>query len=167
MLMRFLSLMLAGLVWMMAIPAVEAAPLATLPGLGGVFAGSRPDNLGVQAGKLAPCPESPNCVSSQVEDAEHAIAPFTYSQDRDTARETLVKVLQNQPRTELLDQTDDYVYVEFTSKLMGFVDDAEFYFPGDSKTVEVRSAARLGESDLGVNRRRLEQIRLALEDLGA
>ncbi|MEO0456536.1 MAG: DUF1499 domain-containing protein [Cyanobacteria bacterium P01_A01_bin.114] len=161
---RILALVLAGLIWMVAMP-VEATPLATLPGLGGVFAGSRPDNLGVNDGKLAPCPESPNCVVSSAEDEEHAIAPFTYSQDLDTARDTLVKVLQNQPRIQLIGQTDDYVYVEFTSKLMGFVDDAEFYFPADSKTIEVRSAARLGESDLGVNRRRLEQIRLALEEL--
>ncbi|NEP20416.1 MAG: DUF1499 domain-containing protein [Leptolyngbya sp. SIO4C1] len=141
-------------------------PLAALPGLDGVFAGTRPDNLGVQQGELAACPSSPNCVSSQAED-DHAIAPLTYSRDHQAAQATLVKILQNQPRTQIIEQRPDYVYAEFASRLMGFVDDAEFYFPSDTKTIEVRSAARLGESDLGVNRRRLEQIRLALQELGA
>ena len=76
-------------------------------------------------------------------------------------------ILENQPRTNVIEQTDDYILVEFTSRLMGFVDDAVFYFLPDGHTVAMRSAARLGESDLVVNRRRLEQFRLALQSLGA
>ena len=70
------------------------------------------------------------------------------------------------PRTEIIEQTDDYVQAESSSKLLGFVDDLEFYFPKDAKIIQVRSASRLGDSDLGVNRRRIEQIRLAMKDLG-
>ena len=69
------------------------------------------------------------------------------------------------PRTEVVTQTDDYIRARSTSRLMGFIDDVEFYFPTDKKEIEMRSASRLGDSDLGVNRRRLEQIRLAMADL--
>ena len=141
-------------------------PVATLPVLGTTFAGDVPE-LGLKAGHLLPFPASPNCVVSQDADADHAIAPIPYSGDRATARELLVKVLGVVPRTAIVTQTDDYIRTQSTSRLMGFVDDAEFYFLPDGHTVAMRSAARLGESDLGVNRRRLEQFRLALQSLGA
>ena len=70
------------------------------------------------------------------------------------------------PRTQIVTETDDYVRAASESRLLGFVDDLEFYLPADTNTIEMRSASRLGESDLGVNRRRLEQIRLAMADLG-
>lgn len=140
---------------------------AVLPGLNGVFTGTRPDGLGVIDGQLAACPSTPNCVVSQNADSDHAIAPIAYTTDRAQAQETLLAVIQNQPRVNIVEQTDNYIAVEFTSKLMGFVDDAEFYFPETEPVIQMRSAARLGESDLGVNRRRLEQFRLALQTLGA
>ncbi|HEY9889636.1 MAG TPA: DUF1499 domain-containing protein [Candidatus Obscuribacterales bacterium] len=146
--------------------AAPAAPtLGTLPGLGNVFAGETP-TLGVKDGALAACPASPNCVVSQTADDAHYIEPIAYSRDRAAARDLLIKVLGVVPRTEIVTQTDDYIRVRSTSRLMGFVDDAEFYLPPDESVIHLRSAARLGESDLGVNRRRLEQIRLALQDLG-
>lgn len=141
-------------------------PLAVLPGLNDMFTGERPENIGVHEGQLTPCPASPNCVSSQVSDPEHTIAPIEYQGDRDTARDTLLKILPRVPNTEIVVQTDDYIWMESSSKLMGFVDDGEFYFPPDEKIIHLRSAARMGESDLGVNRRRLEQIRLAMQELG-
>lgn len=143
-----------------------AAPVAVLPGLKGVFTGTPPADIGVHDTQLSPCPASPNCVSTNG-DEEHTIAPIEYRADRDAVRERLVAIIQNQPRTKIIEQSDDYVRVEFTSRLMGFVDDAEFYFLPDGHTIAMRSAARLGESDLGVNRRRLEQFRLALQSLGA
>lgn len=164
----FLSFVLAGLLTLsgcFSLPAVSTSP-ATLPGLQGVFAGSPPDAIGLQDGRLAPCPDSPNCVASQSTDPDHEIEPIRYEGDRDTAREALLKVLSVVPNTTVVEQRDDYIHTESTSKLMGFVDDGEFYLPAEEKVIEVRSAARLGESDLGVNRRRLEQIRLALADLG-
>ena len=143
--------------------------MAVLPGLQGVFTGTPSASLGVQEGHLSSCPVSPNCVVSQdaEDDAEHGIAPIAYSTDRETARDLLLKVLSVVPRTEVIEETDDYIYIQSTSRLLGFVDDGEFYFPADESVIHIRSASRMGESDLGVNRRRLEQIRLAMEDLGA
>ncbi|MGB7087358.1 MAG: DUF1499 domain-containing protein [Phormidesmis sp.] len=145
--------------------AVAQPEIATLPGLKGVFSGERPDALGINDGKLASCPASPNCVVSQGADEDHAIAPIAYASDRATARQNLIDILGVVPRTEIVTQGDDYILAESESRLMGFVDDSEFYFPEDKNVIQMRAAARLGESDLGVNRRRLEQIRLAFEDL--
>ena len=162
---------IAFVLWL--VPAVTSSALATnvphplgvLPGLEGVFAGETPE-LGVKDGKLWVCPSTPNCVVSQGADESHAIAPIVYTGSREDARNWLIKVLGVVPRTEILTQTDDYIRVKSTSRLMGFVDDSEFYLPADEPVIHMRAAARLGESDLGVNRRRLEQIRLALQDLG-
>jgi uncharacterized protein (DUF1499 family) len=134
--------------------------LAALPIVSNFMKGQRPNTLGVKEGKLAPCPKSPNCVVSQgQEDAEHAIAPLQYSSDRATAMAKLLEVIQAMPRTEIIQQTEDYLYAESTSEWMGFVDDVEFYLPDAPGVIHVRSASRLGESDLGVNRQRIEAIR--------
>ena len=145
--------------------ALAQTHVAVLPGLKGVFAGSPPENIGVQDGHLASCPATPNCVVSQGADEDHAIAPISYSTDRATAQQNLADILGVVPRTNIVQQQDGYILAESESRLMGFVDDSEFYFPTDEKVIQVRAAARLGESDLGVNRRRVEQIRLALKDL--
>lgn len=121
--------------------------------------------LGVKNGQLSPCPPSNNCVVSQNPDAKHTIDPITYHVDRDTARKTLVKVLSVVPRTEVIEQTDNYIHALSKSRIFKFVDDVEFYLPSDEPVIHTRSASRVGESDLGVNRRRVEQIRLALQDL--
>lgn len=121
--------------------------------------------LGVNQGHLASCPASPNCVVSQDGDSKHAIKPIEYHVDRDTARKTLAKVLTVVPRTSTIEESDDYIYATSKSRIFGFVDDVEFYFPKDENVIHVRSASRVGDSDLGVNRRRIEQIRLALRDL--
>jgi uncharacterized protein (DUF1499 family) len=149
----------------LAIAAPAPQALGAIPGLSQVFAGEPPE-LGIQDGQLSPCPSSPNCVVSQGADQDHAIEPIAYSGSRDSARELLTKVLEVVPRTEVVTQDENYIRAKSTSRIIGFVDDTEFYFPDDEPIIHVRSAARLGESDLGVNRRRLEQIRLALKDLG-
>ncbi len=131
------------------------------------FAGQAPDNIGLHEKKLADCPSSPNCVVSQGEDLDHYIDPIHYSGDRQTVYKTLLDVISVIPRTEITESTPNYIRTESHSRLLGFVDDLEFYFPDDENIIHLRSAARVGESDLGVNRRRLEQIRLALQDLGA
>ena len=145
--------------------AVTTSKIAALPIVKNIFAGDAPEDLGIHDGLLTPCPDSPNCVVSLDENDPHTIAPITYQTDLDTAKETLLKVLTVVPRTEVIEQTDDYIRARSTSRLMGFIDDVEFYFPTDKKEIEMRSASRMGESDLGVNRRRLEQIRLAMADL--
>ena len=124
-------------------------------------------SLGVKNGYLSFCPKSPNCVVSQKQkaDSSHAIAPIAYHTDLATARETLLKVLKFVPRTEIVEETDNYIRAESKSRIFKFVDDVEFYFPDDEQVIHLRSASRVGDSDLGVNRRRLEQIRLAMQEL--
>jgi uncharacterized protein (DUF1499 family) len=123
------------------------------------FSGTRPTNLGVHGGKLVPCPSSPNCVSSQASDENHAVAPIAISGDPSAAMRRLTSVVEAMPRTQVIETKPDYLRVEFTSRLLGFVDDVEFYC--DGKVIQVRSASRLGYSDLGVNRKRVEEIRRA------
>jgi uncharacterized protein (DUF1499 family) len=129
-----------------------------------IFAGSPPTNIGVNNGKLAACPTSPNCVSSQApaSDTQHAIAQLNFSGDLPTSMAKLKQIIRAMPRTNLIKENSNYLYVEFTSSLMRFVDDVEFYLDDGTKTIQVRSASRLGESDLGVNRQRVEEIRSKL-----
>ena len=126
---------------------------------GTMFAGKRPTNLGVTAGKLAPCPSSPNCVCSQDSDDLHKIAPLTYTTGKSEAISKLKEVIVSLPRTKIITETQDYIYAEFTTALMKFVDDVEFSVDDAAKVIHVRSASRLGQSDLGVNRDRIESIR--------
>ena len=130
-----------------------------------LFAGKRPNNLGVRDGKLAPCPSTPNCVCSQSEDAEHKIEPLTYKSTPEVAFTQLKQAIASQPRTKIITESPNYLYAEFTSAIMKFVDDVEFYLDEDAKVIHVRSASRLGQSDLGVNRKRIETIRAKLQEL--
>ena len=122
------------------------------------FAGKKPSNLGVKDGKLAACPGSPNCVNSQSDDGKSKIEPLPM-----VAIAELKKVVEAMERTTIIEETDNYLYAEFKSKLMGFVDDVEFYAEPNANVVHVRSASRLGQSDAGVNRKRVEEIRSKLQ----
>jgi uncharacterized protein (DUF1499 family) len=124
--------------------------------------GTRPGDLGLTDGQLKPCPPTPNCVSSQATDAEHRIEPLA-SQGPDGIAQ-IAALVQTLPRAAIRKQSESYLYVEFTSFLLRFVDDVEFYQPQQGDTIEVRSASRLGRLDLGVNRKRVEQIRLLLRE---
>lgn len=128
-----------------------------------VFAGKRPNNLGISNGQLAPCPNSPNCVSSQSTDAVHQIAPLTFTSTPEEAITNLKKIIESLPRTKIITESQDYLYTEFKSALLGFVDDVEFYLDRNANVIQVRSASRLGQSDLGVNRQRIETIRVKLK----
>ncbi len=130
-----------------------------------MFVGKRPNNLGVRDGKLAPCPNTPNCVSSQSSDAEHSIETLTYTSTPAEAMADVKTVIQAMKKTKIITESKNYLYAEFTSAIMGFVDDVEFYLDEDTKLIHVRSASRLGQSDLGVNRKRIESIRTKLKEL--
>ena len=108
---------------------------------------------------LAPCPSSPNCVSTQAKDEGHAIAPIPYRKSRAEAKEALKEIVRSLPRTKLVEEDESYLHYEFTSLLLRFVDDVEFLFDDESKTIHFRSASRTGYGDLGVNRTRMEQVR--------
>lgn len=109
--------------------------------------------------QLGPCPSSPNCVSTQARDQEHSIAPFRYQRSKTEAKEALKGVILSLPRTRLVEENETYLHYEFTSLLLRFVDDVEFLFDDEAKTIHFRSASRVGHSDFGVNRRRMEEIR--------
>lgn len=119
--------------------------------------GTPAENLGVHDGQLAPCPNSPNCVSSQASDADHKVDPLPLLGSAENTRETLLKLINSQPGARLVDQDTSYLRAEYTSDLLRFVDDVEFMITASD--VQVRSASRLGYSDLGVNRKRVEQLR--------
>jgi uncharacterized protein (DUF1499 family) len=108
---------------------------------------------------LAACPSSPNCVSTQAQDEGHAIAPIRYRKSRAEAKEALKEIVRSLPRTKLVEEDESYLHYEFTSLMLRFVDDVEFVFDDESKTIHFRSASRTGYGDLGVNRRRMEQVR--------
>ena len=119
-------------------------------------------NLGINNGELTPCPKTPNCVNSQADAETHYIQPLHYEGTKQEAHDRLLRILESEKRTKILTAQENYIRVEFTSALFRFVDDAEFYFP-EAKTEEavihIRSASRVGHSDLGVNRKRIEHIR--------
>jgi uncharacterized protein (DUF1499 family) len=121
----------------------------------------RPDNLGPLDGKLRPCPNSPNCVSTFATDDGHKIEPLTFTDSPDAALARLKTVLLLQPRVQIVTATDTYLHVEFTTALMRYVDDVEFLVDAEKKLIHFRSASRLGYSDLGANRKRMETIRRA------
>jgi uncharacterized protein (DUF1499 family) len=112
---------------------------------------------------LAPCPASPNCVSTQAADERHAIAPLRYRKSRAEAKEGLKAAIRSLPRTALVEEDESYLHYEFTSLLLRFVDDVEFLFDDETKTVHFRSASRTGYGDFGVNRARMEQIRALVQ----
>lgn len=115
--------------------------------------------------RLDPCPTSPNCVSTQAQaqDAGHAIPPFRYRKSRVEAKEALKEIIRSLPRTKLVEEDESYLHYEFTSLLLRFVDDVEFLFDDETKTLHFRSASRTGYGDLGVNRTRMEQVRALVE----
>ena len=108
---------------------------------------------------LKTCPQSPNCVSSQEGDPEHAIAPLVYTSSATEAYARLKKVLSGMKRIKIVAEKEDYLHAEAKSLIFRFVDDVEFYFPANEKIIHVRSASRVGYSDMGVNRKRVEEIR--------
>ena len=109
--------------------------------------------------RLSPCPKSPNCVSSLSEDESHYVAPLAYETTLEEAREKLISVINSMKRSEMFTAEVNYIHATFKSALFGFVDDVEFLFDDQRKVIDVRSASRTGYSDLGVNRKRVEEIR--------
>lgn len=127
----------------------------------GIRSHTPPTDLGMRDDAFKPCPDSPNCVNTQASesDKEHFIRPILYSGTKEVAMERMLEIIQSTPRTEILKSEDNYLHVTFTSALFRFTDDVEFYFPSDKQEIHFRSASRVGYSDLGANRKRMEDIR--------
>jgi uncharacterized protein (DUF1499 family) len=125
----------------------------------------RPDNLGVRDGRLAPPKRTPNCVSSQADpsDREHYIAPIAFKGTTVEAMVAAKRALESMERSSIVRDERGYMYAEFRSKLLGFVDDLELVFDEKAGVLHVRSASRLGRRDFGVNRKRVEALRGLLQ----
>ncbi len=134
---------------------MRKALLAFIPFLT-ACAGEPQQNIGMDNGRLAACPESPNCVSSYATDETHGIQPLAANLAQ------IEQVLAGNDAANIVHAADNYLYAEFTSRIMGYVDDVEFLFDQTSGLTHVRSASRLGYSDMGANRKRIEAIRSAL-----
>ena len=118
-----------------------------------------PSNLGAPEGILSPCPDSPNCVSSQSTDPDHTVSPLIYTGTADEAFSKLKTIVNQMKRSKIQRESPAYLHVTFTSFVFRFVDDVEFALDENEKLIHIRSASRTGHSDLGVNRRRVEKIR--------
>lgn len=125
-------------------------------------AGTRPSSLGVKDARLAPCPSSPNCVSSDDADAAHNIPALQLAVPAADAWRAVRSMVAGLPRTKIIAETDDYLHAECSSAFFGFVDDLELHLRPAEELIAMRSAARLGHSDLGVNRNRVESLRALL-----
>ncbi len=124
--------------------------------------------LGIENGKLKECPDTPNCVNSQIQDKKHFIDPVIIKATSLEAKNYILEVLEEQKQSKVVVVESDYIRAEFVSKVFRFVDDVEFYFPeSDSKELQihVRSASRIGYSDLGVNRKRIENFRSRIKKI--
>jgi uncharacterized protein (DUF1499 family) len=128
------------------------------------FLSKPPATLGIKDGRLAPCPESPNCICSQTGDLEHEMPPWGYRCPDTLVMPALKKIVAESPRARVVTATDNYLHAEFTSPLFRFVDDLEFYIDKDNKVIHFRSASRAGKSDFGVNRKRMDELRQKFYD---
>jgi uncharacterized protein (DUF1499 family) len=109
-------------------------------------------------GQLQPC-GARHCVSSLSDDPFYAIEPLRYGGARSVAHATLVGALQGMPGVAIETDTPDYIHATATTALMRYVDDMEFVFVADAPVIQLRSSSRLGYSDLGANRQRIETLR--------
>jgi uncharacterized protein (DUF1499 family) len=141
----------------------------------GAFAGRMPADLGVRDGRLKPPSRTENSVSSQADlwpdapqKAYARIAPLPLpGGDAKAAIARIAAVVEDLPGARIVEQRDDYLYAQFTTALMRYVDDVEFWVDPAAGVVQVRSASRLGSKDFGVNRARIESIRARLAAAGA
>jgi uncharacterized protein (DUF1499 family) len=142
-----------------------------LAGQLGLFKGSPPADLGVRDGRLKPPSNNPNSVSSQgalypdhPQRAYAEITPLPLKGDAESTLDRLASIIEAMDGGKIVKREPGYIYAQFTTRLMKYVDDAEFWFDPEAKVIQVRSASRLGKSDLGVNRKRIESIREKLLD---
>jgi len=116
-------------------------------------------NPGWHNGRFQPCPDKPNCVCSQDSDLAHQIGPISYQDSQPAAVEKIKAIVSGLERTELLSESEKHLHYAFTSLLFRFTDDVEFFIDDEQKMIHLRSASRVGHSDFGVNRKRMEEIK--------
>jgi uncharacterized protein (DUF1499 family) len=121
---------------------------------------------GLVEGRLAPCPGSPNCVSSDATDSGHAVDALAVEGAFEEAWKGLRALLEETPRVRVARAEPDYLHAVFTTRIMRYRDDVEFHARPESREIAVRSASRVGYSDMGANRNRVEWIRAELARTG-
>jgi uncharacterized protein (DUF1499 family) len=148
---------------------IGLAVVVLLAGRLGLLSGQRPQGLGVADGKLKRLPPTPNCVSSQADlwtdspQREYArIAPIALAGDGPATIAKLAGIIEAMPGATLVERRSDYLYAQFTTAMMKYVDDLELWFDPQAQAIQVRSASRVGRKDFGVNRARVEAIRQRL-----
>ncbi|WP_255033936.1 DUF1499 domain-containing protein [Rhodoferax sp. TH121] len=153
-------------IWFVSLLLLVIAAVLLLVGQLGMLKGTAPTDLGVKEGRLKPPARTPNSVSSQAnlypdhpQNNYAAIPPLAYQGDSKAAMARLLSVVQAQPGTVIVSQTDTYIYAQSTTRLLRFTDDVEFWLDLSKQTIHVRSASRIGRKDFGVNRQRVETIR--------
>lgn len=112
--------------------------------------------------RLAPCPKRPNCVSSQAPAGPRYVKPFWLAGDAEAGWRAVREVMASWPRCELVAEREGWARYAVRTAVLGFVDDVELALDREARVVHVRSAARVGWWDLGVNRRRVEELRRRL-----
>ena len=122
-------------------------------------AGNRPSNLGINDSKLSPCPDTPNCVSSDSTGSNDSISAIKIDSSKPDLWHSIREAVLELPRTIIVSETSDYLHAECKSAFFGFVDDLELHLRASENIIAIRSASRLGSSDFGVNRKRVEQLR--------
>ena len=143
-------------------------PLLAALGLALAACGARrPDGLGVTEGRLAPCGPKPNCVATRGAAPDRTLPPLRFAGTAAAAQEKLKRLCLGMPRVTLAAERPGYLAFEFRSALFRFVDDVEFLFDEGAKQIHFRSASRVGRSDLGVNRKRMETIARAFAAEGS
>jgi uncharacterized protein (DUF1499 family) len=124
--------------------------------------GKGPDEIGNDPSGLRSCPKSPNCVSSESKDEQHAIGPFHLKGDPKVSWPIIQDEIASIPKWRIVKATDNYIHVECKSRIFRFIDDLELSFNSSTGIISIRSASRTGYSDFGANRRRVELLRSVL-----
>lgn len=124
------------------------------------------EQLGLLSNRLHPCPDSPNCISSSETDPDQQVLPFKLQIEATAAWATIVETVTALPRTRIVSVTDNYLHAECRSAVFGFVDDLELHLLPEQQQVSIRSAARLGYYDFGINRKRVNELRSKLSSTG-
>ena len=142
---------------------IEVRSISLIGALMILLSGCATTGPDIMSNDLTPCPATPNCVSSDAQGVLHGIPPLQLTVDLSVAWSALVALLQeDQSITVITNQTNDYLRAEARTAVFGFVDDVEFKARPDANEIGMRSASRIGISDLGKNRRRLESLRSVL-----
>ena len=128
----------------------------------GGCSGKRPDEIGIDPSGLRGCPKSPNCVSSEAKDKQHAIESFCLKGDPNVSWPLIQDEIVSMSRWVIVTATHNYIHVECKSRIFRFIDDLELYFNSSNGIISIRSASRVGYSDFGANRRRVEFLRSEL-----